>query len=117
LMGGTHVEDALEAPPGGAESLSRIMRLRRRTSIGRSDPRAAGASSPLACAPPAAVLWRAASIHCSRSAIVSTPRMTVKMGQSRSSSQQNYLSIEGAIGLMPLRCTLGHAASRCVSFE
>jgi hypothetical protein len=29
----------------------------------------------------------------------------------------DYLSIVGAIGLTPLRRTLGHAASRCVSFE
>ena len=33
------------------------------------------------------------------------------------SRSTDYLSIEGAIGLTPFRCTLGQAASRCVSFE
>jgi hypothetical protein len=52
------------------------------------------------------------STHDSQSAIVRTGIRTVKRGRPR-----DYLSIVDAIGLTPFRRTLGHAASRCVSFE
>jgi hypothetical protein len=43
--------------------------------------------------------------------------MAVKREHADRSRSTNYLSTEARIGLMPSKCTLGHAASRCASFE
>ncbi len=112
LMGWAHVENALEAPPGARE----VFR----------DPRVFGVVHPLRAVirELSARLVRALarltplgfgkplrfSLH--NSLIVDAGVRTVKTRRST-----DYRSIVGAMGLMPFRCTLAHAANRCVSFE